>query len=83
MWDRNPRKDISQGNYSTCCIAVGGGNGRFMPHYVLNTSFNMIEVVDNKTGKPLGNALCFFVIDEKGKPSFIIDNIEINNSQKP
>ena len=24
MWDRVPQKDIFQGNYSTCCIAMGG-----------------------------------------------------------
>ena len=83
MWDRNPRKDIFQGNYSTCCIAVGGGNGRFMPHYVLNTAFNMIEIVDNVSGKPIGNALCYYIIDGKGKPAFVLDNIEINDGQKP
>ncbi|MBQ8475830.1 hypothetical protein IJ531_02095, partial [bacterium] len=37
MWDRIPQKDIFQGNYSTCCIGMGGGNGAAMPHYLLNS----------------------------------------------
>ena len=82
MWDRDPQHDIFQGNYSTCCIGLGNGNGSAMPHYLMNTSYNMIELVDNKTGKTIGNALCFFVKGEDGKPAFIIDNIEVNNSHK-
>lgn len=83
MWDRVPQKDIFQGNYSTCCIGMGGGNGNAMPYYLMNTAFNMIELVDNVSGKTIGNALCYFVKDDNGKPVFVIDNIEINNSQKP
>ncbi|MBQ8460756.1 hypothetical protein IJ541_11745, partial [bacterium] len=83
MWERNPQKDIFQGNYSTCCIGMGRGNGSAMPHYIMNTSFNMIELVDNATGKTLGNALCYFVKGADGKPMFIIDNIEIANSSTP
>ena len=83
MWDRVPQKDIFQGNYSTCCIGMGGGNGAAMPNYLLNTAYNMIEVVDNKTNKTIGNALCYFVVDKLGKPILVIDNIEIANSKKP
>jgi len=83
MWDRNPQKDIFQGNYSTCCIAMGGGNGSAMPHFIMNTAYNMIELVDNKNGKTIGNALCYFIKGEDGKPAFIIDNIEIANNAKP
>ena len=83
MWERNPQKDLFQGNYSTCCIGMGNGNGWAMPHYIMNTAFNMIEMVDNETGKVIGNALCYFVKDEYKAPAFIIDNIEINNNYKP
>lgn len=82
MIDRNPQKDIFQGNYSTCCIGQGQFNGVAMANYLMNTAFNMIELVDNKTGKTIGNALCYFVEDKKGNPYFIIDNIEINNAKK-
>lgn len=83
MWERNPAKDLFQGNYSTCCIGMGKGNGKFMPHYLMNTAYNMIEINDTETGETIGNALCYFVKDEQGKPCFIIDNIEINNKNKP
>ena len=83
MWDRIPQKDLFQGNYSTCCIGMGASNGWSMPVYLLNTGFNMIELVDNNTGEIVGNALCYFVKDDIGNPKFIIDNIEIKNSVKP
>ena len=80
MWDRVPQKDLFQGNYSTCCIGIGKSNGEFMPTYLMNTTFNMIELVDNNTGKTIGNALCYFVKDKQRKPAFVIDNVEINNA---
>ena len=80
MWDRIPQKDLFQGNYSTCCIAMGGVNGNAMPHYLMNTAYNMIEIVDNITGKTVGNALCYFIKGENEKPALVIDNIEINNT---
>ena len=83
MWDRNPQKDLFQGNFSTCCIGMGECNGKAMPHYLMNTAFNMIEMVDNNSGKTIGNALCYFVQDRNRTPIFVVDNIEINNSQKP
>jgi hypothetical protein len=83
MWDRKPQKDIFQGNYSTCCIGMGEINGSAMPHFVLNTAFNMIEIVDNVSGNTVGNALCYFITGEDGKPAFIVDNIEIKNRVKP
>ena len=81
MWDRNPIKDLFQGNYSTCCIGLGECNEEFMLQYLLNTTFNMLEITDNKTGETVGNALCYFAI-VNSKPAFIIDNIEIKNSEK-
>ncbi len=83
MWDRNPQKDLFQGNYSTCCIGIGKTNGHFMPQYLLNTAFNMIEMVDNKSGTTIGNALCYFANDNNGKQVFVIDNVEINRNHIP
>jgi hypothetical protein len=62
---------------------MGGGNGLAMPHYLMNTAFNMIEIVDNTTGKTIGNALCYFAIEKENNIIFVIDNIEINNTNKP
>lgn len=83
MWDRIPQKDLFQGNYSTCCIAMGSANSQAMPAYLMNTAFNMIELLDNTTGKPVGNALCYYALNGDMNPIFVIDNIEINNGYKP
>lgn len=83
MWDRNPLKDIFQGNYSTCCIGMGNSNATCMADYLMSSAFNMIEFVDNKTNKIIGNSLCYFVKDENDKPALVLDNIEINNKEKP
>ena len=79
MWDRIPQKDLFQGNYSTCCIGLGEDNADAMLAYLANGAFNMIELVDNSSGKTIGNALCYYVHDGEDV-SFIIDNIEINNA---
>lgn len=83
MWNRIPQHDLFQGNYSTCCIGLGEHNGKFMPDYLLNSAFNMIEIVDNQTNRTVGNALCYYAQNNQMKPVLIIDNIEINNSYKP
>ena len=83
MWDRIPQKDLFQGNYSTCCIGMGKMNGSAMPNYIMNTAYNMIELIDNTNGATIGNALCYFAQDSSGNPIFIIDNVEISNNMKP
>lgn len=83
MWDRNPQHDLFQGNYSTCCIGMGEMNAEDMPTYLMNTAFNMIEIVDNNTGSTIGNALCYIAKDKYNYPELIIDNIEIKNSEIP
>ncbi len=80
MWDRFPQKDIFQGNYSNCCIAMGDTNGKVIPTYLFNTAFNMIELVDNITGNTVGNVLCYYIKDGDNNPALILDNIEISNN---
>lgn len=82
MWDRIPQKDLFQGNYSTCCIGIGEFNAQAITTYLRNTTFNMIEIVDNNTSNTIGNALCYYALDGNKKPILIIDNIEINNNFK-
>lgn len=81
MWDREPYKDIFQGNYSNCCIAIGDGNSTSMPQYLFNTAFNMIEIINEETNQTVGNALCYFVYGIDGKPRFVLDNVEIRNGE--
>ncbi len=82
-WDRIPQKDIGQGDKSGCCIALDKENGFIMPNYLMNTSLNMIEIIDNFSGEVIGNALYYFGTNENNENVFIIDNIEINNKHKP
>ena len=84
MWDRDLKKDIFQGNYSSCCIGIGHINQSAIIDYLEMPMFNMIELIDNKTNQTVGNALCYFAQDnENKKPVFIIDNIEIAPKYKP
>lgn len=82
-WDRIPQKDLFQGNFSSCCIGMGEGTAHVMPKYLLNTTFNMIELVDNTTGETIGNILCYFAAGKSKEPVLILDNIEIRNNYKP
>ena len=54
-----------------------------MPNYLMNTSLNMIEIIDNFSGEIIGNALYYFATNENNEVVFIIDNIEISNKHKP
>ena len=40
------------------------------------------EIIDNNTGKTVGNALCYYVKDISNGVLFVIDNVEINNHYK-
>lgn len=82
MWDRNPIKDIFQGNYSDCCIQMDGSNGKAMAQYLLYTTFNMIEILDNTTGKTIGNSLCYFAKNDMDELVLVLDNIEIHPNYK-
>ncbi len=87
MWSRNPEKDLFEGHYSTCCLKLGdnnngANNGASMPVYLLHSAINMIELVDNKNGEVIGNAVTYMAKDDENNPIMVIDNVEINNSRK-
>ena len=78
MWDRFPQKDLFQGDYSDCCIKTDGVNNDAIADYLLNTTFNMIEIIDTESNKVIGNALCYFALNKiSKKPVLILDNIEL------
>ncbi len=81
LWDRNPQEDLFVGNKTSCCTAIGtGGNGPATPIYLLNTSYNVVELYD-ASGNVVGMSR-IFMADVDGKPSVIMDNIELNNNYK-
>ena len=83
LWDRIPQKDLFQGHYSTCCLALDHSAGMSVPIFLMNTAFNMIELVDKDSGNTIGNALCYFALDNSNQPCFIIDDIEIRHNDIP
>ncbi|MBI3631931.1 MAG: hypothetical protein HY225_00575 [Candidatus Vogelbacteria bacterium] len=89
-WDRDPRRDLFQGNFTHCCISVGvkemlpgGGVATFHPDtivdYLLDQGIQVVEVVDPDTNEPIGQVWLFVTPDKDGKPVMIADNFEINN----
>jgi len=79
LWDRNPQEDLFMGNKTTCCTAIGtGGNAAATPVYLLNTSYNVVELYD-ANGNVVGMSRVFMgKID--GEPVLIMDNIELNST---
>lgn len=64
------------GNQSGCCTAVGSayGNDYAAPRYILDKCIQAIEVMDGK--EFVGNTMCY-IAEVNGKPSLILDNIEL------
>ena len=63
------------GNHGACCTAVGGGSNQFSaPTYIKNKMVSAIEIVDGDNF--VGNTMCY-IAQVDGKPSLILDNIEL------
>ncbi len=62
-------------NHSGCCTAVGSGCNQWTaPNYIICKMISAIEVLDGK--EPIGNTMCY-IAEIDGKPSLILDNIEL------
>jgi len=90
LWDRNPKKDIFQGNETHCCIAIGvkeispeGGTTTLHPEtifqYLIDKGINVAEIIDSSTKDVVAQAWLFITLDEKGNPVLVADNFEVNN----
>ena len=63
------------GNRAGCCTAVGSGFNQWTaPNYVMCKLISAIEVLDGK--EPIGNTMCY-IAEIDGKPSLVLDNIEL------
>ncbi|MCX8016171.1 MAG: HEAT repeat domain-containing protein, partial [Patescibacteria group bacterium] len=88
IWDRNPKKDLFQGNFTGCCIAVGvkepppGELPTFHPEtifqYLIDKGINVAEIVDPGTNDPVAQTWLFVTLDQNKKPVLIADNFEVN-----
>lgn len=76
-WRRSPGRDIFQGNYSSCCIAVDGQFGFGILRYLTGHDVEMTEVVDTQTQEGLGQTFEFVSENRDGTLSYTIDNCEL------
>jgi lipocalin len=90
LWDRDPKKDLFQGNYSQCCIAVGqkevpieGGMTTHDPSTVMqflsDTGMQVIEILDQDRKNPIGNTWLFVSKNDLGEPILVLDNVELHS----
>jgi len=91
LWDRDPRKDLFQGNYTHCCIAVGvkeappGANTYTTHHpetifqYLIDQGINVAEIVDPETKDVIAQTWLFVSLAENQQPILVADNFEVNN----
>jgi len=78
LWDRQPGKDLFQGNYTQCCVAVDSDEKFKIGDYLVNTGIQIIEVVDKNTNLPIAQTYVYFIKNRDGETSMVLDNIEIN-----
>ena len=91
LWDRDPRKDLFQGNYTHCCISVGvkeappGANTYATYHpetifqYLIDQGINVAEIVDPDNNDVIAQTWLFVTLDKDKKPVLVADNFEVNN----
>lgn len=78
LWDRNPQEDLFIGNKTTCCTRIGEANSTATVAALLNTSYNIVELYDDR-GEVVGMTRIFMAnVDDK--PAIIMDNFELNNT---
>ena len=90
LWDRDPRKDLFQGNATHCCIAVGvketpPGGGLTTHHpetiiqYLVDKGINVAEIIDPDTGDVIAQTWLFVTLNRDNRPILVADNFEVNN----
>jgi hypothetical protein len=89
LWDRDPRRDMFQGNETHCCIAVGvkeappgGGMNTLHPEtifqYLIDKGINVAEIVDPETRDTVAQTWLFVTLDQNQEPVLIADNFDVN-----
>jgi hypothetical protein len=72
---RNPAHDLFLGDFSSCCLGMGSRSyPDAMVDRLIDEGINVIEVIDQSTGKTM--AVAWIYIDEDG--NLIVQNLEIN-----
>ena len=72
----NIKKAIALGNDGQCCTALGAINAFSAPTYIMNKCIGAIELSDG--GNFVGNTMIYLAYVD-GKPSLVLDNIELKS----
>jgi len=93
-WDRDPRHDLFQGNYSGCCISIGdkGTSPQHLPgtefetyppgilDFLVDKGVQVAEVIDEEIGEPIGQCWLFVSSDKNGEPVLVADTFDVKAS---
>ena len=81
LWQRNPGRDIFQGNFTSCCVAIDNNlHPEAIVEYLIDKGIQVVEVVDEATDRTIAQAWVFVAYDKDKKPVLAIDNIEVDNN---
>lgn len=91
LWDRDPAKDLFQGNYTHCCIAVGVKDApqeeglythdpATVAQFLADAGMQVAEIYDQEKKNPVANTWLFVSKDHNGEPVLVLDNVEVHNN---
>ncbi|MFC1549076.1 hypothetical protein ACFL5E_03860, partial [Candidatus Omnitrophota bacterium] len=80
-WARNPGRDIFQGNFTACCVAINSPeHPEGILEYLIDQGVQVVEVVDEVSGNTIAQTWVFVAYDMEDEPVLVMDNIEVHNS---
>jgi len=86
VWKRSPGRDIFQGSFTHCCVALDNTlHPEAIVEYLIDQGIQVVEMVemdDGKPGKTIAQAFCFMGEDEQGRPVLVMDSVQIAGDYK-
>ncbi|MFC1666327.1 GNAT family N-acetyltransferase [Candidatus Omnitrophota bacterium] len=78
VWGRNPARDIFQGNFTSCCVAIDNNlHPEAILEYLIDQGIQVVEVINEATGETIAQTWCFIAMDGDGEAVLVMDNIEV------
>ena len=79
LWNRKPGRDLFQGNHTDCCIALGApyfDKAGVIENYLLDTGINVVEVVEEETGRTVAQTFAYPVEHPKNSRELFSGEID-------
>ena len=71
---------LFMGDFVQCCMAM---NSPLYPHqmltHLIDDAIQIVEVIDDETGLPIGLSWSYLAVDSKGRRYLVADKLEIND----